>query len=364
MQFHPTKTVLAYLAMSLIQLPLTSACFYPSQPMEAVPSSVRQESNGVTKISSMPATDAWYGVQFVTENDAFLSMPKGLWRSIDGGRNWRLIHLVKDYDETIQNVQFLDTKFGWMKSHNGWFKSEDGGQTWQLFATPLSSTGRLSVVKFINDKTGWIGGGVLRARSKEELKLGAPRYLLDDMTGKVLRPIIYRTDDRGKTWRVQKVPNNLGNIQYLSFLDSDHGIAFSGPSAFYTRNGGTTWIEVNDPETCIGEIYEGKPSWAYSLDASYQWLAFDDGRILRTTNGGQNWIEQQPCDQIRPVVIHFSSQENGQGLDSEGFLYKTTDGGTRWIKVGTEKYAFLNSLDDQHVWLVSAEGLFRTRLDQ
>ncbi|HYR76569.1 MAG TPA: hypothetical protein VEM96_12090 [Pyrinomonadaceae bacterium] len=293
-------------------------------------------------------------------------MAKGLWRSIDGGKNWEMVHRVTDYWETITKVYFLDTKFGWMETHNGWFKSEDGGQTWTPFETPLSSSGSFRDVKFISRDTGWIGGAALRVPSPKELKLGVPRHLLDDITGKVLTPIIYRTDDGGKTWRVQNIPANLGDVKDIDFIDSDHGIALDGPEAFHTRDGGKTWLKVNDPQTCDGNGeeggYEGKPYWAYLFDSSSQWLAFDDGRILRTTDGWRTSVELQPCDQNRPTVLHFSSQNRGHGLGSDKFLYETSDGGKQWIRVGTDKYDSLSFLDNQGAWLVSERGLFRLNI--
>ncbi len=373
MQFHITRSVFLYFGMTCVQLALTSACVSSSHPLESKPPTPPQEAAArVTKISNLPATDAWYSVQFVTENEAFLSMSKGLWRSIDGGRNWQIVHRPPDFWGSIVHVYFLDTDVGFMRNNNGWYKSGDGGQTWLPFVTPLSSSGRLSDVQFINRSTGWIAGAALRSPSREELKWSrvpnVPRHLLDDVTGKVLTPIIYRTDDGGKTWQVQRVPSSLGNIEDISFKDSDHGVALSGPSAFHTRNGGKTWLDVDDPRTCVGDqvdgAYEGAPSWAYLLNSFYQWIAFDDGRMLRSTNDGQTWIEQQPCDQTRPVVIHFSTQNRGQGLGSDGYLYETTDGGTKWVKVGTDKYGSLSFLDNQHVWLLSENGLFRISLDQ
>lgn len=368
MQSYEGQRGLVLFAVSFLQALLMSACISSSRTLESIPQSAPPKSARITKISDLPATGAWRRVQFINVDDCFLSMPKGLWRSIDGGKTWEMVHQVTNYWETIARVHFFDNKSGWMKTFNGWYQSKDGGQTWTPFVTPLSSSGSFRDVKFISRDTGWIGGAALRVPSPKELKLGVPRHLLDDITGKVLTPIIYRTDDGGKTWRVQNIPANLGDVEDIDFIDSDHGIALDGPEAFHTRDGGKTWLKVNDPQTCDGNGeeggYEGKPSSAYILDSSFAWIAFDDGRMLRTANGGEAWLEIQPCDQSRPVVVHFSSQTRGHGLGLDGFLNETTDGGKQWVKIGTDKYDSLSFIDQQHVWLVSDRGIFRVRADE
>ena len=85
--------------------------------------------------------------------------------------------------------------------------------------------------------------------------------------------------------------------------------------------------------------------------------------MLRTTNGGLTWIELQPCQQNRPLVAHFSSQDHGIGLANDRFLYETIDGGKQWIKIGTDKYGSLAFKDREYVWLVSENALFRIDLD-
>ena len=371
MQPHKSRRELHCFVVSFLQVLLISACVSSSRTPENVPSSAPQKSARVTKISDLPATGAWRRIQFVNDENCFFSTPNSLWRSINAGKTWEILHHTTDFRETITRVQFLDATFGWMETHSGWYKSENGGRNWVPFETPLSSSGRLSEVKFISRDIGWIAGAALRPASREELGSGSvpnvPRHLLDDITKKILTPIIYRTDDAGKTWRVQTVPASLGNIEDISFIDSDHGIALSGPGAFHTRDGGKTWLKAHDPRTCIGNeddgVYEGKPSWPYLLDSSYQWIAFDDGRMLRTNNDGQTWVEVQPCDQSRPLVVHFSSQIHGIGLGLDGSLYETANAGSQWVKIDTNKYESLSFLGNQRVWLVSERGLFRVNID-
>ena len=370
MAFHSTKSIVGVLVICTLQS-VFFACVSASRTPHDQSPSISPESTRISEVGKLPVTDAWYSAQIVNENDVFLATPKGLWRSFNGGRTWEEVYESREYGGTITKTYFLNSSIGWMETHSGWFKSEDGGHTWESFGNPLSSSGRLRDIKFINRETGWIAGATLRAPSEKELGPGGapniPRYLYDDVTRKVFVPTVYRTDDGGKTWRAQTLPSGLGSIERISFIDSNYGIALGNHEVMLTRDGGIRWTGVKDPRTCRSkdeeEPYEGRPVSVSILDSSFAWIAFDDGRMHRTTNGGLTWIELQPCQQNRPLVAHFSSQDHGIGLANDRFLYETIDGGKQWIKIGTDKYGSLAFKDREYVWLVSENALFRIDLD-
>src|SRR6266849_5846965 len=370
MTFHVAKSMTGALGLCLQQVVLFGCVSTTHAPQEPPARSVDPNSS-ISEISKLPSSDAWNSVQFVGDNNAFLATPKSLWRSVDGGRTWEKVYETADYDHTITKVYFLDTSSGFLESRTGWFESRDGGYTWAPFVNPFSSSGRLRNVRFVNRNTGWIAGATLRAPSEHELgstgTANVPRYLYDDITKRVFVPIVYRTDDAGKTWRAQTLPSNLGSIEQLSFLDSNYGIAVGDHEVMLTLNGGATWRRVIDPHTCVTNKdtpYEGTPASAYILDSSFAWITFDDGRMLRTMNGGMDWLELQPCKQNRPTVIFFLDQDRGYGLGKDGVLYKTTDSGKQWIKTATDKYSSLSFIDREHAWVVSDRALFRINLDR
>jgi photosystem II stability/assembly factor-like uncharacterized protein len=362
--FEKCRTVIRF-ALTFSEVLALSGCVASHSGILKNASSPTLQDSRVRKIADLPETGAWRHLQFVDERNCFFSTPDGIWRSSDSGVTWQFLHRSADYQETIVKVTFLDSNLGWMETHAGWLRTEDAGQTWQPFVTPLASSGGLREVTFISKEIGWIGGAALRTRTPRELKLGVPRHLLDDTTGKVLVPSIYRTDDGGKTWQVQNIPSNLGEIDDIQFINSDQAIAIGGPEAFHTRDGGRTWLKVADPRDCVNEEDggdEGQFSSAYLLDSSVEWVTFDNGRMLNTTDGGKTWSELKPCDETRPIVIHFLSQKRGYGLDSGGLLFETMDGGHHWLKISEDQYSSMNSIDKTHLWMLSNRGLFQVNM--
>ncbi|MCO6501161.1 MAG: S8 family serine peptidase [Vicingus serpentipes] len=110
-----------------------------------------------------------------------------------------------------------------------------------------------------------------------------------------------------------------------------------------TTDGGDTWT--------AGTINLGNPalglSMIHALDANTAWLAAfpnasgQTGGIWKTTNGGANWSRQNTALFNDPVsftnVVYFWDANEGfcQGdpINGEHELYRTTNGGTTWTPV-------------------------------
>ena len=112
--------------------------------------------------------------------------------------------------------------------------------------------------------------------------------------------LMLHSADGGKTWERQ----NTGTENYLFsvfFWDENHGMAVGDRSTLTeTTDGGKTWTARNVPRS----FDDVDPDLALAMqdpifydvrfvDANTGWIAGEFGRILKTTDGGKNWVEQQ-----------------------------------------------------------------------
>jgi photosystem II stability/assembly factor-like uncharacterized protein len=120
----------------------------------------------------------------------------------------------------------------------------------------------------------------------------------------------------------------------------------------------------------LTDEYEAAPATMAMLDDQQWWVAYDDGRIIKSENGGLDW-----CDLIDPGTvdfetiagsptffkqIRFDGPEHGWGLGSDRFLYETKNGGKQWTRVTSKiRFASMTFPSRDFVLLVSETGIFR-----
>ena len=108
-----------------------------------------------------------------------------------------------------------------------------------------------------------------------------------------------------------------------------------------TTNGGNNWT-VSTVTGAAGLECSG----ITAIDANTAWIAMNDpsgvtsGGIFKTTDGGSNWVKDSTAFQGSggyPNVIHFFDADNGVcvGDPRGGYweIYTTTNGGANWIRV-------------------------------
>ena len=69
-----------------------------------------------------------------------------------------------------------------------------------------------------------------------------------------------------------------------------------------------------------------------------------DGKIYRTTNGGNNWIQITTGIGSLLADIEFTDNNTGYSAGSSGIIIKTTNGGVNWFQLSTGSTAGFNCL--------------------
>ncbi len=74
----------------------------------------------------------------------------------------------------------------------------------------------------------------------------------------------------------------------------------------------------------------------YFLNDMIGWICGSNGLILKTTNGGDNWKQQTTNYDKDLWTITFIDEKTGFCSGSGGWILKTSDGGNSWLKIKTE----------------------------
>jgi len=72
------------------------------------------------------------------------------------------------------------------------------------------------------------------------------------------------------------------------------------------------------------------------VSATTGFLVIDDGKVLKTTDGGATWtvIRESDGSGLYWKDIEFANENVGYACGSDGIIFKTTDGGATWAQVG------------------------------
>ncbi|MET1259327.1 hypothetical protein ABV409_08295 [Flagellimonas sp. DF-77] len=296
-----------------------------------------------------------------------VSVGDGLYKSIDGGSNWKKIGFEKS--ERIANVivnpkNSKEVYVGvlgalWGDSdERGVFKSNDGGETWEKLLYIDAKTGCADLTMDPNDpnilyasmwefrRTGWSfeSGGANSALYKSTDagktwnkihngfpagKLGRLAIAVAPSNSNVLYTVIeaekderkglYRSNDAGASW--EQLNNDFGITVrpfYFSRIVVDPRnedvVVKGGLSGSISRDGGKTFKSLGNMHSDIHDI-------AFSIKDSDVMYVGTDGGVYRSWDGGTNMeiVENLPLSQFyhisvddaEPYNVYGGLQDNG-----------------------------------------------------
>jgi len=247
----------------------------------------RQKGSGNT-IGIGRLTDIWVDPE---NNNTILvgSNSGGLWKTIDGGKNWNCITSevatggISDIavDPRSNDVIYITTKAtpnGTLKFSGlysmGVFKTTDGGKTW--FKLPIDFK--------VNE---YFERVIIDPESHSDI------YVLSNKT-------VYKSVDWGRTWRNTKLNTPDGvDLKDLELKDQSKTVYASGVNGLYvSTDKGRNWKSVKDNLTgCYKNAQitiatnPANSSELYVLLSDLDNFIWDDtpNRIEKTTDDGETW---------------------------------------------------------------------------
>jgi photosystem II stability/assembly factor-like uncharacterized protein len=295
--------------------------------------------------------EATAGVVGQDDTYYFGSAAGGVWKTTDGGLNWRpIFDKMKDASlsigalavaESDANVIYVGTGEACIRGNivggNGVYKSIDAGATWKLVGlADTHSIGRV-IVNPKNPDIAFVAA------------LGHP-FADNEERG------IFRTRDGGKTWeKVLYKDNKTGGID-ITFDPSNANILYAalwqakrtpwsmdsggpGSGLYKSIDGGTTWKELKGhglPESTIGRI--GVTVSGANPNRVYAVVEADKGGIFRSDDGGESWRLMTDDHRFRQRAWYYSHIfADPKATDTVWILntaiYRSTDGGKTFNRI-------------------------------
>ena len=224
----------------------------------------------------------------------------------NGGENW---NIQLSMAQELRVIQFLDMNTGYTAGGTGSgtdriYKTTNSGENWiQLNIIGLES---IDDMYFISKDTGWV--------CDEDPLFGG----------------LYKTTNGGNSW-VQQLNESYRPLR-LFFINKDKGwVGADDPnrSLYRTTNGGTNWNLIYAIGAPIRDVF--------FITIDIGWITRgtnDKNGILKTTNGGYNWVVQTDTDTLGsgPTQLFFINPNTGYIATGGSKVIKTTNGGETWGK--------------------------------
>ena len=281
--------------------------------------------------------------------------------SSDGGYTWITGDTLTT--EAVNCIQYVNPDTGYLVMTNvSARKTTNRGQEW----TTIQGISDNYELQLLNNNTGFsVGTGLQIKKAESNLDVWnrliindnfADVFFVTEEKGFAISNVLYRTTDGGNGWEV----NGPGGSSVI-FVDSLTGFIGNPGSIWKTTNGGDNWYQTSGSNGASRIFFvDQNTGWAirnniiykttnkgenwftlfsapssitfyniHFIDSLYGWTANLGGRPYKTTDGGNNWVQQTNLDIWASRDVLFNNYSNGFLLESNKF-YKTTTGGISW----------------------------------
>jgi len=346
------------------------------------------QSVAPSKLAGIGVQPGGYNIQVVNETNGWVYTATALWRTTDGGTKWTNISFPRPQGPdkagappaSLILVNFESANDGWISVENSKqfptvvqqrsvFRTNDGGRTWhEQPAPPLVEKGTQYAQFYLHGgAVGWEGGvEPVASAAGNELPKCKPWW-----DGRRVQPIVFHTDDAGKSWVEQSLPGSRGcRVDELFFNNAQEGVAVAEHDVFYTKDGGTTWHQSDFLACCTDSdwhsVFSMAPASVFFIGAT-GWLSYQDGYLFKTSDSGKSWRQLAHPGQIwrRQAgpgnfgKLFFATDQHGWILGGDHAVYETVDGGATWLRIRSTAPISSLSCTDSLCWALSEKELYR-----
>ncbi|MFH1314276.1 MAG: YCF48-related protein [Candidatus Eisenbacteria bacterium] len=239
----------------------------------------------------------FYDLDFINENCGWVvGYQQRIYKTTDAGLTWTRQKTFA-FNDIYIDVCFIDSLEGWICGVSAAiYHTADGGASWTRQTASTGSPAWLNDICFIDSLNGWVAGqnGSIASTTDGGNIWG------DDVTGttEAIYGLWFRSADRG--WA-------CGDMGTILFWD---GISWTSQTS-----GASDFLR----DVCF-------------IDDNTGWVVGADRTLLKTTDGGQNWIAQTVPGSPNPYLMDvcFIDSLEGWVAEYDGTILHTTDSGASW----------------------------------
>lgn len=329
-----------------------------------------------------------YGIEDISAVDGDVAWAAGyrtVLRTTNGGETWEKKGEGLPYS-SANEIFAVDADTVWVAFYSSLIKTTDGGVTWttvyqggtygfqihDLYAEDADTVWAVGVYsELIEDRAEYTasifkttdgGANWALAYSDPDLYGFCSISSHDSSVIWVLSSegVIIKTTDGGGSWIPAEYPYLPGGALYhLSAVDADTlwalGSASNDRRVYRTTDGAASWELLRSSEEGMWNLG--------AVDQATAWVVGEDGLILKTSNGGQDWSYQIETSMgLRDDLICVSAVDaDNAWAASREIVFKTTDGGENWTEV-SRSYEYditvydLYAVDENNVWVVGGQS--------
>jgi len=280
-------------------------------------------------------------IYFLNYNLGFAGCNGGVFlKTGNGGNSWSVLY---NFTTDIKRVKFFDHLTGMVFSNDGIYKTTDGGFNW----IQLNSTSGVLDFSYSNEynmMASYSNGSILRSTNGGLLwgviyPLGSVSpgvYSMEsysgfaavsNIIGSTSYHNIYRTTNGGSQWSLfyqVTTSAGAGRTGDLLFVSADTGY-------YSLKTGNLNYICSYNGNAWSQRQVSSFQNSLYFSNSRSGWSAGENGTIYKTTNAGNNWLQNYTPNNVHLNAIQFVNDQTGWAAGESGLIMKTTSSGITFV---------------------------------